>query len=412
MKFGVNYTPRIGWFHSWLDFNPDHVRADLDSIAGLGIDHVRIFPLWPVIQPNRTLIREKALDDVATVVELAHERGMNTFVDVLQGHLSSFDYLPSWVNAWHRRNIFTDPDVVSAEKALVNALATRLRDVPGASGLSLGNEFIQFAADRHPEQHKITADQAKTWLGELLGVARDVWPEGLHVHTHDDDIWFDTGHPFGPESAVTFGDHTTVHSWVFGKVGPRFGAGTPQLEWFSRYLCELAAAWGDAHGQVGRKVWLQEIGSPSNYVDPADSAAFLTANVERLMGLHGGGTSPRLDAITWWCSHDVSRSLADFPELEHTLGLFDSEGAVKPIGQAYAEAIAAWKDTSPVAVGDHAMGASTSGADVPSAPEEDRPVLELELTPETRDLADANHAFFDQWMESALDGQVPAIRVR
>ncbi|SDU78319.1 hypothetical protein SAMN04489737_0425 [Arcanobacterium phocae] len=395
MKFGVNYTPRIGWFHSWLDFTPDHVRADLDAIASLGVDHIRIFPLWPVLQPNRTLIRQQALDDVATVVQLAHERGMDTYVDVLQGHLSSFDYLPSWVNSWHRRNIFTDPDVVSGEKALVEALATRLHDVPGARGLSLGNEFIQFAANRHPEQHKITTEQAHAWLNELLTVARTHWPEGMHVHTHDDDLWFDTGHPFDPAAAVTFGDATTVHSWVFGKVGPRFGKGSPQLQWFARYLCELAYAWGESFGQ-NRPVWLQEIGSPSNYVDPADAASFLTANIERLMGSHGGGTAPNLNAITWWCSHDVSRSLADFPELEHTLGLFDSDGAIKPIGRAYREAIATWHDADW-----HAAEPTTV----------ERPTLTLELEPQTRDWADANHGFFDQWMEQALAGEVPQIAI-
>ncbi|QRV02207.1 hypothetical protein JTE88_00130 [Arcanobacterium phocisimile] len=391
MKFGVNYTPRIGWFHSWLDFTPDHVRADFDAIASLGVDHVRIFPLWPVLQPNRTLIRQRALDDVATVVELAHERGMDTYVDVLQGHLSSFDYLPSWVNSWHRRNIFSDPDVVSGEMALVEALASRLRDVPGAQGLSLGNEFIQFAADRHPEQHKITSAQAHDWLTQLLGVARTVWPDATHVHTHDDDIWFDTAHPFDPASAVKFGDATTVHSWVFGKVGPRFGRGSIQLEWFSRYLCELADAWGQAYGHTQRPVWLQEIGSPSNYVDPGDSAQFLTANIERLMGVHGGGTAPNLNAITWWCSHDVSRSLADFPELEHTLGLCDSDGNVKPIGRAYQEAVTAWQDVEPVSI--------------------DRPTLTIDLSSQTRDLADAHHTFFDQWMEQALTGKVPQIAI-
>ncbi|QJC21085.1 glycoside hydrolase 5 family protein [Arcanobacterium buesumense] len=391
MKFGVNYTPRIGWFHSWLDFDPDHVRADFDTIASLGVDHVRIFPLWPVLQPNRTLIRQRALDDVATVVQLAHERGMDTYVDVLQGHLSSFDYLPSWVNSWHRRNIFTDPDVVSGEMALVEALASRLRDVPGARGLSLGNEFIQFAADRHPEQHKITSVQAHDWLSRLLGVARDVWPEATHVHTHDDDIWFDTGHPFDPESAVNFGDATTVHSWVFGKVGPRFGRGSSQLEWFSRYLCELADAWGRAYGHIQRPVWLQEIGSPSNYVDPSDSAQFLTANIERLMGVHGGGTAPNLNAITWWCSHDVSRSLADFPEIEHTLGLFDADGRIKPIGSAYREAIATWRNAEPITA--------------------QRPTLTLDLTPQTRNHADACHDFFDQWIDCALMGEVPAISI-
>lgn len=71
MRFGVNHTPSNGWFHSWLDFSPSDTARDLEAIAGLGADHVRVFPLWPVVQPNRTLIRPSALEDVATVVDIA-----------------------------------------------------------------------------------------------------------------------------------------------------------------------------------------------------------------------------------------------------------------------------------------------------------------------------------------------------
>ena len=33
VRFGVNYTPRVGWFHHWLDFCADEVARDLDTIA-------------------------------------------------------------------------------------------------------------------------------------------------------------------------------------------------------------------------------------------------------------------------------------------------------------------------------------------------------------------------------------------
>lgn len=65
LRFGANYTPRAGWMHAWLSLDLDEVRRDFSRLAELGLDHVRIFPLWPVMQPNRTLIREHALDDVA-----------------------------------------------------------------------------------------------------------------------------------------------------------------------------------------------------------------------------------------------------------------------------------------------------------------------------------------------------------
>ena len=132
MKFGVNYTPRRGWFHSWLDFDAGQVREDFQAIEELGADHVRIFPLWPLLQPNRTLIRPAAIADVVRTVELAAECGLDASVDVLQGHLSSFDFLPAWVQTWHRRNLFTDEDVARAAteppattRAFLRGLAVR-----------------------------------------------------------------------------------------------------------------------------------------------------------------------------------------------------------------------------------------------------------------------------------------------
>ena len=111
-KLGANYTPRRGWFHTWGELDPGQVAEDLAQIADLGLDHVRIFPLWPHLQPNRTRISTAAVDELLSVVDIAGEQGLDISVDLLQGHLSSFDFLPAWVSTWHRRNLFTDPEVV------------------------------------------------------------------------------------------------------------------------------------------------------------------------------------------------------------------------------------------------------------------------------------------------------------
>ncbi|MGK5559438.1 glycosyl hydrolase, partial [Actinomadura kijaniata] len=78
------YTPSRGWFHHWLDFDPDDVRADLDCVVSLGLDHIRVFPLWPLFQPNRTLIRPRAVEQLVRLVDEAGERGLDVAVDGLQ----------------------------------------------------------------------------------------------------------------------------------------------------------------------------------------------------------------------------------------------------------------------------------------------------------------------------------------
>lgn len=333
MRFGVNYTPRVNWFHAWLDLDLDAVSDDFATLASLGLDHVRIFPLWPLLQPNRTLIRPSAVADVQAVARVAADHGLEVVVDVLQGHLSSFDFLPSWVTSWHGRNLFTDPQVRSGQRDLTAALADALAGEPNGLGLSVGNEFIQFAADRHPDQNRLTTEQASQWLDELLAVAQRHWPGGLHTHSFDDDLWFDPTHPFTPELATTKGEVTTVHSWIFGQLGALLGVDHPGLATFARYLCELARAWSD---DPARGVWLQEVGAPLSHISSAKAAEFVTATLDHLTNGHD------LWGVTWWCSHDVARSLADFPELEHTLGLVDEHGHVKDAGRALAEFISDW----------------------------------------------------------------------
>ncbi|MFS0729817.1 glycosyl hydrolase [Curtobacterium sp. 1P10AnD] len=353
----MNYTPAVGWFHSWLDFSASDTARDLEAIASLGADHVRIFPLWPVVQPNRTLIRASALRDVATVVDLAGSFGLDVNVDALQGHLSSFDFVPSWLDSWHRRNMFTDPDVVTSTATYVEALAGAVADKPNLLGISIGNEVNQFAHAPHPAPHDITAEQGHAWAATMVAAARrglgavgrdGVGAVGLEAPLGSDRsvrpaarsrpgplvtvaqydaAWYDDAQPFGPEHAADHGDATITHSWVFNGTaalhGP-LGAGSVR---HGEYLLQLAAAW---NREPRRPNWLQEVGAPTNVVPPTDAAAFTERTIRHVAGAQD------VFGVTWWCSHDVSRSLADFPELEYDLGLFTNDGALKPAGEAFA----------------------------------------------------------------------------
>lgn len=91
---GRELHSRKGWFHSWANLDLGSVDNDFATLADLGLDHVRIFPLWPLLQPNRTFIDSKAVDDILAVADAAGNAGLTVSVDLLQGHLSSFDFLP------------------------------------------------------------------------------------------------------------------------------------------------------------------------------------------------------------------------------------------------------------------------------------------------------------------------------
>ncbi|MGH3588897.1 MAG: glycoside hydrolase 5 family protein, partial [Pseudonocardia sp.] len=204
-RFGVNYTPSQDWMFQWMAVDPDVVRADFEAIAGLGVDHVRVFPLWPQLQPNRTLIRRRALDDIALVTDVAAEFGLDVAVDVIQGHMSGFDFVPAWLVNWHDGNMFADQGAIDAQAALVAAVYDAVRDRPNFLGLTLGNELNQFL-EPNPAAMPATADQVTHWLRSLLEAPRDRDPRHVVVHSENDHLWYWDDHSFVPEHASRLGD--------------------------------------------------------------------------------------------------------------------------------------------------------------------------------------------------------------
>ncbi|MEV0736843.1 glycosyl hydrolase [Streptomyces sp. NPDC050549] len=374
LRFGVNYTPRRGWFHSWHDFDPAHAREDLAQIAGLGLDHVRIFHLWPLLQPNRTLIRRAAVDQLVHLVDLAGEAGLDVLVDGVQGHLSSFDFYPEWTRSWHHRNVFTDPETITAQAELLRTLGGALADRPNLIGLQLGNELNNLV-----EHNPVTADEVDHYLDTLLAAAREhLPPDRLVTHSAYDAAWYGDDHPFTPEASARKGDLTTVHPWVFsGDCARRYGPRSPQVLHLAEYGTELAKAYAT---DPARPVWVQETGAPEPHIPAADAPEFARATVRNAAECDG------LWGVTWWCSHDVDRSLADYPELEYTLGLFDSTGRAKPIAEALAAAIA---EPHTVQLRDTA--------------------LMLDCTPSTRSVSGPGGAYFEEWMRMRARGARPAV---
>lgn len=382
-RFGVNWTPRRRWFHAWQQIDVAEAEEDFAAIAGLGMDHVRIFPLWHLLQPNRTMIDPRSVDDVVAVVRAAGRQGLDVSVDALQGHLSSYEFLPSWIVTWHRRNIFTDPAVVAAERDLVTALAEALRDEPNAVGLTLGNELNQFADPSHPDPMPATADQVAAWCDQLLGAARRAWPEGHHVQCSDDKSWFLDPHPFQPELVTTAGDSTTIHSWAFGWVADALDGDVTRMSHFAEYLVCLAEFWCT---DADRPIWLQEVGAPRPFVPEGRAAEFARATITNAI------RHPQVRAVTWWCSHDVSTDLADYPPLEYSLGLIDAEGNVKDEGRAIAQLVAEVRD-------DGRPAGPTAGA-----------VLELPgRTPSDRSATAPGGPLFRQWVDGAVAGSPPRL---
>ncbi|MBN8204490.1 glycosyl hydrolase [Microbacterium esteraromaticum] len=379
LRFGANYTPSKEWMHSWLSLDLDAVRRDFAGLAELGLDHVRVFPLWPVLQPNRTLIRDEAVADVRAVVDVAAEFGLDASVDVIQGHLSSFDFVPSWLFTWHDKNMFTHPDALSGQVALVERLGAAIGDAGNFLGFTLGNETNQFSARNHPHPWPVTEADAANWITTLLDAAERSAPGQPHVHSEYDAAWYMDGHGFTPALASRLGAMTTVHSWIFNGTAQRYGGRSVASDRHAEYMIELSRAF---QTDARRPIWLQEVGAPSNCLNTDEMPDFLEATVR------SAARTENLWGVTWWCSHDVSRALADYPELEYSLGLIDNDGAAKPIGRRFAEIIPELRERQ-------STPARSLGI-VVEVDEGDVPVSRAALSP--------GGAVFEAWVQACASG--------
>jgi hypothetical protein len=223
--------------------------------------------------------------------------------------------------------MFTDPDVVAGEAEYLRTLAAALADRPNFLGMTVGNEVNQFSGDPHPDPDRITSAQAGTWLEAMLAACHEGAPGRLHLHAEYDAAWYLDGHPFTPEHCSQLGGATAIHSWVFNGTAQRYGSRATATTQHAAYLIELSKAFAnDPH----RPVWLQEVGAPVPHVPPAYAADFAEATIAAALDC------PDLWGVTWWCSHDVDRRLADFPELEYSLGLLTNDRRAKEVGRRIA----------------------------------------------------------------------------
>ncbi len=340
VRFGANYVPSRTWWYLWTDWDPDGVRRDLQDVAALGMDHIRIQLLWPEFQQNAATVSAQSIARLVHLLDIADEHALDVEVTVLDGQLSGFLFVPAYLidNSDGRvKNFITDPTLLEPQFLLFDRLARAVRSHPRFLGFDIANEIYWFTQPLHVEY---TPHQGDAWMQRLLSRCEQAAPGKLHVNGVDKWPYeASRAQGFTREALARAGAASVVHPWAgFGPIFPKYGPLSIEATHYSEFLIQYMQAFS-ANGS--RTIWIEEDGCSktwmAEHVIPhwADASIRNAASCDHLFG------------ITWWCSHDVNPRFRGFNRLEYDLGLYTNDRRLKPLGRTIRDLIAEFDRTPP-----------------------------------------------------------------
>jgi endo-1,4-beta-mannosidase len=325
-RFGVNYTPSHNWWFCWNDWNPDPIARDLDAIAALGADHLRILLVWPFFQPNPKWVSPLHLDRLNQLLTLMSKRRLDALVTVFTGQLSGWYFLPPFNRL--SDGFFTDKTMLDAEELFVRELARVLGPHDNVIGFDLGNEINTcWSADT-------TAGDA--WMGRIFALMNSVLPGRTHINGVDHMPWFgdrsrDT--TFSPAALVAMQRMPVMHCYPWWTGALKYGRAfdPPSV----RLLAAMAALIRSYAGTQQKPIWAGEFNTCIDALSEKQQAEWLEKAV--LAAINEG-----VSWFSYWDSHDVDRKF-DFNPLEYSLGLLTNDGRVKEQGRVFKQLADAYR---------------------------------------------------------------------
>jgi len=320
-RFGVNYTPSHHWWFCWNDWNVDPIQRDLDAIAALGADHLRIMLLWPDFQPNLNWISSAHLDRFNQLLSLMEARNLDVLVTVFTGQLSGWYFLPPFNKP--DPTLFTDPTLWKAEELLVRELARVMKGHGNVIGFDFGNEMNTCWHAPTPV--------GDAWMTGMFALMNSVLPEGLHVNGVDHHPWFvpDT---FSAQ-ALAVQRFPVIHAYPWWSEALKFGG--PMDPPSTKILSAFAALVRSYAGSSHKPVWAGEFNTCIEALSEAEEAQWLEKAVT-------AGIETGVSWFTYWDSHDVDRKFA-FDPVEYSLGLLTNEGRIKDQGRVFRQLAEAYR---------------------------------------------------------------------
>jgi endo-1,4-beta-mannosidase len=312
-RFGVNYTPSKNWWFCWNDWDPDPIKRDLDAIATLGMDHLRILLIWPYFQPNPKWVSPLHLERFDQLLTLMGERNLDAVVTALTGQLSGWFFLPPFNKAGAA--FYADAEMWKAQELFTRQLAAVMQRKNNIIGFDFGNE-INTCWSTDPAF-------GDAWMAKMFALMESVSPGRLHVNGVDELPWFEST-TFSPQ-ALAARPMPVMHCYPYWSGSLKFGG--PMDPPSTKLMAAMAMLIRSYAADLRKPVWAEEFNTCIEALDEKQQAEWLETAVTAAID---SGVS----WFTFWDSHDVDRKF-EFNSLEYSLGLLTNDGRVKEQGRVF-----------------------------------------------------------------------------
>ena len=312
-RFGVNYTPSHNWWFCWNDWDAAPIQRDLDAIAALGADHMRLMLIWPFFQPNPKWVSPLHLERLDQLLTLMGERHLDALVTVFTGQLSGWYFLPPFNRL--SNGFYTEPMMWNAQELFVRALARTMQPHANIIGFDFGNELNTCW------QAPLPAGDA--WMAKMFALMNAALPGRLNVNGVDHHPWF-ADDTFSPR-ALAAAPFPVMHCYPYWTGAMKFGGAMdpPSV----KLMAAMAALIRSYAGTQRNPVWAGEFNTCIKELPEKGQAEWLEKAV--LAAIDEG-----VSWFSYWDSHDVDQKF-EFNPLEYSLGLLTNDGRVKDQGRVF-----------------------------------------------------------------------------
>ena len=339
-ELGINYWPRRSAMYMWRELDLAEVRDDLQQIADMRFDTVRVLTLLEDFMPRRGVVDATMIGRLAAVAGAAKDAGLSVVPTLIVVNMSGRMWWPDWMldQSGSAADIYEEPVIVDALIKLVGGCAAALSGDQSVRAFDIANEIDDAIRPK-------SRAAGRVWIGAMAAAIRQNAP-GIPVRIGAHLPSLTTTNNMRVDDIGAELDEDVMHAYPLYSDAARSFL-DPELVPFA---CALTAALGNTarptlmqefglctapQGAPGHSFTDDFLGTPrSQYLaSEAEAATYYDAVLRRLVDTGAAGAYA-------WCYGDYDARLFIRPPLdtavrERTFGLVRADGSEKPAADVF-----------------------------------------------------------------------------